>query len=106
MLVFWLQSMLGKHPNVVECLGYVDDGTTVDAEGDGALPMLALEFVERGSLDSLLNKADTDLNEAARLGLSADVACGLSTIHCGGILHNDIAARNVLVTSSNVVCGA
>ena len=99
--------MLGKHPNVVECLGYVDDGTTVvDAEGDGALPMLALEFVERGSLDSLLKKADTDLNEATRLGLSADVACGLSTIHCGGILHNDIAARNVLVTSSNVVCGA
>ena len=103
--------MLGKHPNVVECLGYVDDGATVgdaegDAEGDGALPMLALEYVERGSLDSLLKKPGTDLNEVARLGLSADVACGLSTIHCGGILHNDIAARNVLVTSNNVVCGA
>ena len=67
-----VQAMLGRHPNVVALLGVVteDSGWSGGAGGDDvtSLPMLAMEYVEGGSLKQALQ---TDcLSEQARHCLS------------------------------------
>ena len=109
--------MIGKHPNVVELLGVLTDAdndkgqlSCSDGDGDGdELPMLAMEYVERGSLDQVLLNAwsHPDAPYASpdtRLHFARDVAAGMANIHSGGVLHNDIAARNVLITQDYTVC--
>lgn len=96
-----VQAMVSKHPNVVELLGLV----TRHADG-GELPMIALECVDKGSLDGLLAPKHGQHYEPLSPALKRSIACGcaagLATIHASGVLHNDVAARNVLISAGNV----
>lgn len=84
----------GQHPNIVTQLG----GCT----NDGA-PHLAmvLEHCGGGSLDSALNKGGkggySAPSAAAKLRWCRDVASGLANMHSAGVLHCDVACRNVLL---------
>ena len=91
--------MMGAHPNVVKVLGVAfpgddgGDGTTDSAAHDQA-PMLLLEHLGRGSMDTVLAKDPASLHvpRAAR-----DAAAGLACAHANGVLHLDVSARNCLV---------
>lgn len=67
---------------------------------------LVMEYCCYGSLDALLRQAflvDRPLTWALKLRMATQAARGLVAIHEAGIVHNDLAARNCLVTT-NFVC--
>jgi hypothetical protein len=96
-----VQALVSKHPNVVELLGVVTRYS--DSE---ALPMIALECVDKGSLDGLLSPKPGQpwvaLSDDSKRSIACGAAAGLATIHASGVLHNDVAARNILIASNNV----
>ena len=62
-------------------------------------PCLVLEYVPLGSLDKFLEKNQVEVTES--LWMSVHIARGMAYIHSLGILHNDLAARNVLMTKND-----
>ena len=82
-----------RHPHIVQFLGlcYLEGST---------LPVLVMERLER-SLDELL-EASPGLPLPLKQSLLADVALGLLYLHTHNppIVHRDLSARNVLLTSS------
>jgi len=81
---------LRPHPNVVSVLGVCMD--LVD-------PFILSEYIDGGSLSQLLNETQAFLSPEAAVQICKDVASGISHVHREGILHNDIASRNVLVSA-------
>ena len=63
--------------------------------------MLVMEHVSLGSLDKFLDeKGDTlDLKELE--WMCVHIARGMTYLHSSKILHNDLAARNVLLTKND-----
>ena len=62
--------------------------------------MLILQYCEYGSLQDVLRNIDLPpIYNTAKYLMAADVASGLSYIHDEGVVHRDVAARNVLVDS-------
>jgi hypothetical protein len=61
--------------------------------------MMVLEYCEHGSLLSYLRKNGSQLSELVRATLGGDCAEGLGYLHHIGLLHRDVSARNVLVSS-------
>ena len=84
-----------RHPHIVQFLGLCF------LEGS-ALPMLVMERLD-SSLDDLL-EGTPDLPLTFKQSLLADVARGLLYLHTRNppIVHRDLSARNVLLTSSLV----
>lgn len=81
-----------RHKNIVSLVGVVTKGEPY---------MLLLQFCEHGSLDSFLKNHTgmLDLSLVARLQISRDVCEGCCYLAELGLIHRDIAARNVLVAS-------
>ena len=84
-----------RHPHVVQFLGLCY------LEGS-ALPVLVMERLDR-SLDNLL-ETSPGLPFALKLSIMTDVAQGLLYLHTRNppIVHRDLSARNILLTSSLV----
>ena len=84
-----------RHPHVVQFLGLCF------LEGS-ALPVLVMERLDN-SLDNLL-ETSPGLPLALKLSLLTDVARGLVYLHTHNppVVHRDLSARNVLLTSSLV----
>ena len=84
-----------RHPHVVQFLGLCY------LEGS-ALPVLVMEQLD-GSLDDLL-ETSPGLPLALKVSLLTDVARGLLYLHTHNpaVVHRDLSARNVLLTSSLV----
>jgi serine/threonine protein kinase len=79
------------HENVIGMLGVAPDPF-----------MIVLEFANLGSVRGFLRKcvkADIEISTQQHLGVVRDVACGMAFLATHGIVHRDIAARNVLATS-------
>jgi serine/threonine protein kinase len=114
------QAILGKHPNVVEFLGIATDAIDGDQSGvDTAslkasttgreLPALVLEYVERGSVETALKAAAASsetIEVPVLVSWCRDTAAGLSNAHSAGVIHNDVAARNILVAQDGTVRSA
>lgn len=91
-----LMAQIGKHPNLVELIGVIDDTS-------GA-PLVTLEFCNGGSLRALLKflpdprSGASDPAEADRLLAGMHIARGMAFLgkHHSAV-HRDLAARNVLV---------
>lgn len=64
--------------------------------GDG-LPWMALEYVEGDQLADLVDRAPLDFERAAYI--TAQIAMALSEAHSIGVVHRDISADNVLITT-------
>ena len=80
-----------RHPNVVACLG---------AAQAGGYFYIIMELVE-GSLLSLVREFGP-LTEALTAGYVAQVARGLAYLEQAGVVHRDLKAANVLLTSEGV----
>ena len=64
-------------------------------------PILVLiEYMEHGALQSYIKAHAGALTEQQRLGFAVDLASGLAYLHARGFIHRDVAARNVLLSSS------
>jgi hypothetical protein len=76
------------HPNVVKLYGIAND----------YLPYyLVMEFVPGGSVDRYLEKKGAKLTVAARVQILIEAASGLAYLHSNGLIHRDIACRNLLI---------
>lgn len=80
-----------NHPNVTQFLGLC-------YFPDWRLPVLVMERLE-GSLDDLLITVP-DIPLIIKRRLLEDVARGLRYLHQGEIIHRDLTAKNVVLTSS------
>ncbi len=56
---------------------------------------LVMEYMEKGSLDKLLEKKTLSIEEQKNLGL--DIAKGLLYLHTRDVLHRDIKTANILI---------
>eukprot|EP01102_Stenamoeba_stenopodia_P017980 TRINITY_DN6531_c0_g1_i2.p1 TRINITY_DN6531_c0_g1~~TRINITY_DN6531_c0_g1_i2.p1 ORF type:complete len:335 (+),score=62.13 TRINITY_DN6531_c0_g1_i2:697-1701(+) len=76
---------LRPHSNVVQFFGVSE------------IPNLCIitEFLEEGSLDNLLKRESFDNRQF--VGMAADIAAGMLHLHKEGIVHRDLATRNLLV---------
>lgn len=81
-----LMMSLEEHENVVQVYGM--------CQRQGNLSMV-MEFVPGGSLEKIISKRSLDEDEIIHLALGA--ARGLACLAAQGIVHRDIAARNILV---------
>ena len=82
-----------RHPNVTQFLGLC-------FVGDARLPLLVMERLEM-SLDDLLECAP-NLSLPLKLSTLCDTCSGLVYLHSRrpSIVHRDLTARNILITSS------
>ncbi|HEU5263686.1 MAG TPA: serine/threonine-protein kinase, partial [Gaiellaceae bacterium] len=75
-----------NHPNIVTVHEYFEhDGT----------PYIAMEYLERGSLRSIM----TSLALAQVFGVLEGLFAGLAHAHARGVVHRDLKPENVMVTS-------
>jgi len=82
-----LMSKITTHPNVVKLIGVCMSPTL----------FMVMEFLEKGSLWNLL-QSSTLLNIFSLVKIATGCAEGLNHLHKEGIIHRDIAARNILLT--------
>ncbi|XP_061756369.1 ephrin type-A receptor 7 isoform X2 [Nerophis ophidion] len=82
------------HPNVLHLEGVVTRGKPV---------MIVTEFMENGSLDAFLRMHDGKFTIIQLVGMLRGIAAGMRYLVDMGYVHQDLAARNVLV-NSNLVC--
>lgn len=62
---------------------------------------MVTEYVPHGSLDKLLTNSTNSLTIHQLLTFAYDIAAGMSLLEQKGVVHCDLAARNVLVSSEN-----
>jgi serine/threonine protein kinase len=92
-----LDAMVGlSSPRVVQLFGVC---VLPREHGGGGGMGLVMEYCALGSLDGHLQAHEQSLTGAALLAISVHIAEGLAYLHSPGvgILHRDVAARNVLV---------
>ncbi|PKU75678.1 mitogen-activated protein kinase kinase 9-like [Dendrobium catenatum] len=82
-------------PTVIHCHGVMP--TT---SGDAAL---LLEFMDAGSLESLLARRGVPFPESAIAGIARQVLHGLSYLHSQKIVHRDIKPGNLLVNTAGEI---
>ena len=86
-----------RHPNIVLFLGV---GTDPKDE-----PFLAMEYVKRGSLKSILADSSVAVSHMDRLRFMLDAAKGMAYLHGSSpsIIHRDLKCANLLVSERWVV---
>jgi len=82
-----LQSL--NHPNIVRFFGI---HSTSNEEH-----FLVMEYMRKGSLDGVLQTEKNQLNLVDLLSMTKDAASGMVYLHQKGIVHRDLALRNLLV---------
>ncbi|EGD76164.1 TKL protein kinase [Salpingoeca rosetta] len=77
-----------RHPNIVRFHGaYL-----------GAQPFLVMEYVERGSLQTILADNAVPISDARKHSFLCDTAAGMHYLHQKGRMHRDLKSANLLVT--------
>ena len=61
---------------------------------------MLMEYMDMGNLRNYLVEHGANISQEEKLSYCVDVAAGLAYLISKGIVHRDIAARNVLLTSS------
>ncbi|RWS20894.1 FGFR3/4b-like protein [Leptotrombidium deliense] len=86
-----------KHQNIINLIGYYVKDDAVS---------LVIEYAENGSLESLLTQLVNYPNQITIHGFidfSNQVVYGMQHLTACGIVHRDLATRNVLITKNNVL---
>ena len=83
---------LGRHPNLVRCLGVCRDG------GD---QLIVTEFAPQGSLSDLMEGLEeqhgTTIPSEHKVVMLRQVASGMCAVSELKLIHRDLAVRNILV---------
>ncbi len=82
-----------QHPNIV---------TIYELGKEGDTPFIAMEFLEGGSLDKLMD-SHAPLSIAQKLGYIVHVCRALEYAHARGVIHRDIKPGNVMVCADGTV---
>eukprot|EP01119_Soliformovum_irregulare_P005960 TRINITY_DN176_c0_g1_i11.p1 TRINITY_DN176_c0_g1~~TRINITY_DN176_c0_g1_i11.p1 ORF type:complete len:685 (+),score=101.09 TRINITY_DN176_c0_g1_i11:29-2083(+) len=84
---------LRAHPNVCQLLGVCDSHKK---------PLcIVTEYMSEGSLWDLITNNNMTLTSDLIISFAHDTASGMAHLHSEDVLHCDLAARNLLVTSKN-----
>ena len=88
-------NLMLRHPNIVELVAFTNEGERF---------MIAFEFMDGGTLSSILggrdkNKNEPPLSRAARYQIAIDVVIGLRYLHQKLLLHRDLKSENILFCS-------
>ena len=90
-------STIGKHPHIVQFLA-----RSIDTQGR---PVVVLELATLGqNLHQVLTDLEDDdivISEQVMIKILYQIADGMATLHENGIVHKDLAARNILMFSFN-----
>jgi serine/threonine protein kinase len=83
-----------RHPNITTIMGAVVN--------DVEFPWLVMEYMQKGSLLSLLKSEDVHLDNKHLIKLAADIVHGMRFLHASSppIIHGDLKCANVLVDSA------
>ena len=83
-----------RHPNITTIMGAVVN--------DVEFPWLVMEYMQKGSLLSLLKSKDVHLDNQHLIKLVADIVHGMRFLHASSppIIHGDLKCANVLVDSA------
>eukprot|EP01118_Nematostelium_gracile_P013630 TRINITY_DN5171_c0_g1_i1.p1 TRINITY_DN5171_c0_g1~~TRINITY_DN5171_c0_g1_i1.p1 ORF type:complete len:323 (+),score=89.43 TRINITY_DN5171_c0_g1_i1:110-1078(+) len=79
------------HPNVIRAFGACVDG-------EGRPMAIVTEFMEKGSLRSLLDDKSTEITFLQTISIAREIAKGVNHLHSQNIIHRDLSARNILVS--------
>jgi eukaryotic-like serine/threonine-protein kinase len=82
-----------QHPNIV---------TVYELGEQGGNPYLVMEFLEGGSLDSIISSGE-QLTLLEKINIIIEVCHGLSYAHNRGIVHRDIKPANIMVSKERGV---
>ncbi|KAL4236824.1 hypothetical protein ACF0H5_005211 [Mactra antiquata] len=83
------------HPNIVQTLA----ATHIDQFGEGA--WVIMEYVNKSTLQTLLNETTEEFNAKRRLKYAIQLASALAYAHSNKIAHLDLKPSNVLITESD-----
>eukprot|EP01113_Clastostelium_recurvatum_P018131 TRINITY_DN2138_c1_g1_i5.p1 TRINITY_DN2138_c1_g1~~TRINITY_DN2138_c1_g1_i5.p1 ORF type:complete len:572 (+),score=95.93 TRINITY_DN2138_c1_g1_i5:28-1716(+) len=96
-----LMKLLTPHPNVLQIYGLAQSPAgpilTTSATVPVPAPMIVMEYMEGGSLVHRLFDASIVIPLGAQAAMIRDVAAGMHHLHQEGIVHRDLATRNILV---------
>jgi len=85
---------LGNHPNIIGFVGAV----TIPRSGEEKTHLcLVTEYCQYGSLYDLIVVRQSEIPLVTLIRMARDAAAGILHLHREGVIHRDIAARNVLV---------
>ena len=83
---------VGKHPRLVQFLGMCPA-----AEAGGGEAWLVVEFAALGELHAKLEEIEDTITSAHRLAMLEQICARMEALAAGGLIHRDLALRNVLV---------
>ncbi|ELR14267.1 protein kinase domain containing protein [Acanthamoeba castellanii str. Neff] len=85
-----LAQLLSNHPMVVNFIGACSQAPNF---------CMVSEFCDQGSLESVLRgkNAVADIPLKTIVRIIRDAAAGIYHLHCEGVIHRDIAARNIMI---------
>ena len=76
------------HPNVVQMIGVCIQAPHYS---------LVMEYLENGNLYDFIERSAAKVDMALKLQFARDIAAGMNSLHCRGIIHRDLKSSNVLV---------
>eukprot|EP01113_Clastostelium_recurvatum_P024562 TRINITY_DN2930_c0_g1_i1.p1 TRINITY_DN2930_c0_g1~~TRINITY_DN2930_c0_g1_i1.p1 ORF type:complete len:1587 (-),score=298.78 TRINITY_DN2930_c0_g1_i1:135-4202(-) len=84
-----------SHPNIVQLFGFYEDD-------EGTLYIVS-EYMAGGSLDIMLRQSKTKMEMHQLLKMCRDVTAGMIQLEERGIVHCDLACRNLLLSRDRTV---